>query len=85
MEWFEYKGLPTIGVVKETAFTFMDISGIGVEAPRDSTDNGLLVYLYRKYNNTRIRLYFFFHIYQILQIIILILCQYILIIINFIQ
>ena len=59
MEWFEYKGLPTIGVVKETAFTFMDISGIGVEAPRDSTDNGLLVYLYRKYNNTRIRLYFF--------------------------
>ena len=57
MEWFECNTLPTIGVVKKEAFTFMDISGIGVEAPRDN--DGLLVYLYRKYNNTRVRLYFF--------------------------
>lgn len=55
MEWFEYRGLPTIGVIQEDNFIFMDISGIRKEIPNN---NGLIIYLYRKYNDTKVKLYF---------------------------
>lgn len=56
MEWFEYGGLPTIGVAQEDNFIFMDISGVRKE--EISEKYGLVIYLYRKYNGTKVKLYF---------------------------